>query len=516
MRNTATLRWLASWFFGVLLVSCAFACIAVAQRTAGGRGSRAESTEGVCSTNPVVNSTADSGPGTLRDAIAAACVGSTITFNFLPPGAGAPSAAQQIALLSPLIIAKTLTIQGPGAALLTVTRTVATQFRIFIVTTGTVTISGMTVSNGRATTSGSGGGIDVENTGPTPPVIRLDGVRVTANGTTGSGGGIAINSPVVGHLIFNCTIDNNTASQGAGLLVGGFGTSQAQLTIANSTFSNNSATAEGGAIDSFATVSLKNVTVVGNSAPSPQGGSGIALQSGSALRLRSSIVAANVRQGATLGAGSVDIRARSGSGIFSDGYNILGRNDEFEGPTAAFPTGAPNANNDYVGTAAAPVDPLLGPLADNGGQTPTRAVLAGSPASDQGSAVAGITADQRGMTRPVDLSVPNAPGGDGSDIGAYEAQISTASTVSISGRVLTAEGRGLTNAQVTIVGPGGDSRSVVTGRNGRFEFDDVEVGVTYILTVNARRFAYVPRILAVTDAIGDIVFSPDGSPLIAK
>ena len=65
-------------------------------------------------------------------------------------------------------------------------------------------------------------------------------------------------------------------------------------------------------------------------------------------------------------------------------------------------------------------DPGLGPLQDNGGPTPTRAPVPGSPAVDRGSS-SGLATDQRGLPRPVDLAgVANA--GDGSDIGAVELQ----------------------------------------------------------------------------------------------
>jgi hypothetical protein len=68
-------------------------------------------------------------------------------------------------------------------------------------------------------------------------------------------------------------------------------------------------------------------------------------------------------------------------------------------------------------------DPQLRSLANNGGPTKTMAIGPNSPAVDQGlSAV--FTADQRGARRPV--IYPNAkplpPGGDGSDIGAFELQ----------------------------------------------------------------------------------------------
>ena len=95
------------------------------------------------------------------------------------------------------------------------------------------------------------------------------------------------------------------------------------------------------------------------------------------------------------------------------GYNLIGRGYGSTG----FANGI---NGDVVGTGTAPLNPLLGPLQDNGGPTFTHALLPGSPAIDQGKS-SGRAADQRGHRRPHDFSaIPNAPGGDGSDIGAFE------------------------------------------------------------------------------------------------
>jgi hypothetical protein len=67
-------------------------------------------------------------------------------------------------------------------------------------------------------------------------------------------------------------------------------------------------------------------------------------------------------------------------------------------------------------------DPMLGPLQENGGLTKTMAPASGSPVLDAGSS-RGLTTDQRREPRPVDLSAtPNATGGDGADIGAFEWQ----------------------------------------------------------------------------------------------
>jgi hypothetical protein len=99
----------------------------------------------------------------------------------------------------------------------------------------------------------------------------------------------------------------------------------------------------------------------------------------------------------------------------SQGFNLIGVADDSTG----FVNGT---NADQVGSAVAPIDPLLGPLQLNGGPTPTLALLPGSPAIDQGKCF-GVRIDQRGRARPYkNPRIPNAPGGDGSDIGAYERQ----------------------------------------------------------------------------------------------
>jgi hypothetical protein len=73
------------------------------------------------------------------------------------------------------------------------------------------------------------------------------------------------------------------------------------------------------------------------------------------------------------------------------------------------------------------INPLLGPLQNNGGPTWTHALLAGSPAIDMGKRDAVISlasnSDQRGLARPVENPfLVNAANGDGSDIGAFEVQ----------------------------------------------------------------------------------------------
>ena len=76
-------------------------------------------------------------------------------------------------------------------------------------------------------------------------------------------------------------------------------------------------------------------------------------------------------------------------GLQSSGYNIIGNNAD------AVINSQPT---DQIGTPAAPIDPLLGPLADNGGLTLTHALQPGSPAIDRGDPAAPAQ-DQRGYGR---------------------------------------------------------------------------------------------------------------------
>src|SRR4029453_14878104 len=89
----------------------------------------------------------------------------------------------------------------------------------------------------------------------------------------------------------------------------------------------------------------------------------------------------------------------NGGELQSTGYNIIGNNAD------AVINSQPT---DQIGTPAAPIDPLLGPLADNGGPTLTHALRSGSLAINRGDPAA-PPQDQRGYGR---LGVP--------DVGAFE------------------------------------------------------------------------------------------------
>ena len=68
-----------------------------------------------------------------------------------------------------------------------------------------------------------------------------------------------------------------------------------------------------------------------------------------------------------------------GAGLQSTGYNLIGNNADAV---------ISSQSTDQIGTPAAPIDPLLGALADNGGLTFTHALQAGSPAIDHGDPAA--------------------------------------------------------------------------------------------------------------------------------
>jgi hypothetical protein len=339
---------------------------------------------GCADLNRVVNNNNDSGTDSLRGVIANVCNGTTITF--------APNVRGAINLTSgELLLSKSVTITGPGANLLSVQRDAAgstSNFRIFnIATNVNATISGLTIANGNASTGISAGG-GIFNNG----TLTVANASISGNSAVTAGGGIANNSATL--TLYACTVSGNFAGGGAGISGG-------TTNVINSTISGNSATGNGGGL-TVATLSLTNSTIAGNSA----GGSGGGLfnngANGATVIAKSTIVALNTSPSGP------DINGA----LISQGFNLIGN--------TSTTTISPAHFTDQVGGSGSPIDPLLGVLQDNGGPTFTRALLPGSPAIDKGDS-GGLTTDQRGSSRPIDLAgIVNANGGDGSDIGAFE------------------------------------------------------------------------------------------------
>ena len=159
------------------------------------------------------------------------------------------------------------------------------------------------------------------------------------------------------------------------------------------------------------------------------------------------------------------------------------------GATASFPAGNPNANGDRVGTAAT-LNPMLGGLANNGGQTDTRALLPGSPAIDGGTPPPPSANDQRGAGFP-------RQSGTQVDIGAFEAAPRTAATVNVSGQVLTTDGHPVWGAVVSFINAAGTRRSVITDELGFYHFDDVTAGETYVFDVKRKGYVFPTQVVFV-------------------
>jgi parallel beta-helix repeat protein len=338
----------------------------------------------------VVTNTNDSGPGSLRSAIADIVPENFVTF--------APNVTGSIALTNGQItVTNSMRILGLGPN--TITVSAGTTNRIFFITNAaTVRVSGLSFANGNIV---SGGAILLGS-----GTLVIDQCVFTNNAAgagLGGGGAIYVNAGTL--TISNSTFVANRAHQGGAV----FSPNPATVTIVNSTFCKNTATnppssQSGGAI-AYATAGLSSLTllsctIVSNTASS-QGG-GIFKQNAATGTFRNCIIADNTA------ATGPDL-----SGAFSSaGYNLIGATNGSSGFTNG-------VLSDQAGTVAAPLRPKVGPLADNGGPTPTMALLSNSAAIDKGIS-AGLSTDQRGGTRPLDKAIANASGGDGADIGAFE------------------------------------------------------------------------------------------------
>ena len=243
------------------------------------------------------------------------------------------------------------------------------------------TISGNSAIGGRGGTGGDG----------------ADG----GAGGPGDGGGIFSRSNV---QVTNSTLSGNRASGGQGGLAGSGGSP------------GLGGYARGGGLRLIRTTSsgrVTSTTITGNSAVGGQSGDLSTVNksyagglSTSSITLTSTIIAGNtaeVAPDAIVSTGLVD----SDNNLIQDAGDVAGIN-------------GPGNDNNITG-----VDPLLGPLAANGGETFTHELLAGSPAIDMGDNPLSISHDQRGLvTAPgamPELYLREFPT-DASDIGAFEVQ----------------------------------------------------------------------------------------------
>jgi hypothetical protein len=251
----------------------------------------------------------------------------------------------------------------------------------------TIILSGSTISN---------------NTVHGTPGIGASGAY-TYTSAVGGGGVYIMSIPrglPVPSTVTNSTISGNSAIcdglPGAYTFGGGGGLgswSAVQVTITNSTLSGNSSNISGGGLYTRhrGSIILANATITDNAAPSGAGIADNGADSAFDLVTNSSIVAGNHGIGST-----------ATSDIVTS-HVISGANNLIASANVALPAGTLGG------------DPLLGPLANNGGRTLTHALLPGSPAIDTGSNAGALATDQRGG------AYVRAFGG-AADIGAFESQ----------------------------------------------------------------------------------------------
>ena len=347
-----------------------------------------------------------------------------------------------------VVINKSLTVQGADASSTIVDGTDSES--VFIIEGSVaVTLTNMTITNGRVASSW-GGGIAIERGDVTLDSVIVSnnfassGGGISSSGgkltifnsqimnniagdlTTASGGGIDVNNfhAPAQVVIINSIIVSNTASSfnGGNAIGGGIASSASSLLIENSTINGNSSSSgvstgsaggifiygSGGSISE--TIVIRNSTISGNSAVFA--GGGIYVTNEAKVTLTNSTIVSNTAMFfaggiASYNSSSVSLKNvltalnfpndcdKSGGFILSDDHNL--DSDDSCGLTEA---------NDAPATL-----PLIGPLQDNGGSTKTHALLENSPAINAGSTVGCPATDQRGVVRPQ---------GPACDIGAYE------------------------------------------------------------------------------------------------
>jgi hypothetical protein len=390
----------------------------------------------------LVTNTRDDGPGSLRYAISNAAPGDTIRITIRRHGIPAKHGIHSLAIIelkSSLTIDKDLTILGPGPESVAVARSFASHtpsFRVFSIEDGVVTISGLSILNGRAInpdgfSDNLGGGILNFGTLTLSNCVVSRNVAPMEGGGRGFGGGIFS----VGALtLLNCTFSHNEAS-GAG---GGVCTFHCPNLFAEGcTVNNNFAGVQGGGVNFHGTLGhLRNSTISGNETAPDGAASGllhIVFDSEAAeLAVSACTIARN--HGTTNGAfviaalpfnlgiatrmiGTLVADNQSPNFVFVGGpiLQSLGHNLDDDGSSGLIN----GVNGDIVGSPAHPIDARLKPLHFNGGLTATHALRHGSPAIDAGACAdangAPLTIDQRGVPRPQGLSC---------DIGAFEKQVS--------------------------------------------------------------------------------------------
>jgi hypothetical protein len=222
-----------------------------------------------------------------------------------------------------------------------------------------------------------GGGL-YNNSYNHPSLATITDSIISGNSALQGGGGIDNNNGAT-LTIAGSTIRDNAAGNG-----GGIHNYAGTVLVASSTISANSAGTGGGLANNSGALTITDSTIAGNSATD---GGGI-FAGGTAFQMRNTILADN----------RANMFADLDGRLSSSGYNLVQ---------------APVGGSGFDPTDLLGVDPLLSPLQDNGGPTPTMTLQPSSPALNTGDPAQLGVPDQRGVVRT-----------GGVNIGAYQASAS--------------------------------------------------------------------------------------------
>lgn len=323
--------------------------------------------------NPIVTTQSDSGSGSLRQVVSNSIPGSRITFASVLAGKTITLTSGEIPLN------QNVTIDGSSLSS-PVQVNGNHSSRIFDLAGGTtVTLNSIVITNGYSTNGNSGGAIQIQNGGS----LTLTNCTLAGNSTDNTGlGGAIYNDGTL--ALAACTLAGNASTSGGGI------EDDSICSLTDCTLANNVAVHDGGAIEVYTgQMTLKQCTLSGNSSGDADGAFDLI---GGTADVVNTILANN----------GGDILATGGILTFN-GTNIVTTIDD---------SGSFEVNGGFISG-----NPLLGPLANNGGPTLTMMPQDGSPAINAGvtADAAGITYDQRGPGFPRVV-------GPAVDIGAIEVQ----------------------------------------------------------------------------------------------
>jgi hypothetical protein len=271
----------------------------------------------------------------------------------------------------------------------------------------TLTLSGCTVAQNRAAGGHGGSG----GTGGSHNTSSSRGAAGGAGGIGGESQGGGLYASGSSLTLTNVTDSSNRVRGGTGGRGGNGGSvgSSSSALAGRGGNGGNGGLAEGGGLFlNSGTLDMTNVTVAANQAKDSTGGvaglsgsggkhnhhgtpgAGQAGQGGGVQNAGGTVNATNSLIALNTAATAPDF-----SGDFATALNnLLG-----DGTGSNLAPANPDANGNIVGSAVSPIDPMLGPLAHNGGPTRTQALLAGSPAIDAGTTSGAPATDQRGAVR---------------------------------------------------------------------------------------------------------------------